>query len=129
MGDEVEAGRVEHPIGFCSDTVGTEHVWPARTSDGVHEGLGAAPMGTWIRLRGDFALERFTGQARPIAEGLRRHGAILTDTCGQRLGILAENSDRWIDTELDQIRALTAADFEVVDATPMMRSEESFAIR
>jgi hypothetical protein len=129
MVDEVDAGRVEHPIGFCSDTVGTEHIWPARTSDGVHEGPDAAPMGTWIRLRGDVDLERFTGQARPIAEGLRRHGAILTDTCGQRLGLLGENSDRWVDTELDQVRALTAADFEVVDAAPMMRSEESFAIR
>lgn len=39
------------------------------------------------------------------------------------------NSDGWVKEEIRQLRELTAADFEVVDTTPMRVSEDSFLVR
>jgi hypothetical protein len=129
MHDEVANGRVDHPIGFCSDRIGTGFIWPARNSDGLVRSTDAMPMGAWLRLRGDVDIEQFTGQARTIVEALREHGTLLTDTCGGRFALLAENSVNWIDAETAQLRALRASDFEVVDVTPMKVSDDSFQIR
>ncbi len=129
MVDEVNAGRVEHPIGACTRNGRGESTWPARNSDGPHDTPDAPPMGSWMRLRGDVDLERFTGQARPVADALRNHGLILTDTCPHPLSIMGENSDGWVDDDMAQLGELTMADFEFVDVTPMIVSEDSFAIR
>lgn len=127
MADEVRSGRVDHVLGFCTTDLGSAHIWPARKSDGKL-GTDAPPMGAWLRLRGDVDLGRFTGQARTIAEALRDHGMVLTDTCGHQLNLLAENSGAWNDNETNQLGSLSATDFEVVDPTPMMRAETSFRV-
>ncbi len=74
-------------------------------------------------------LGSFTGDARPVAEALRRHGAVLTDTCPWPLKLMAENSATWDDDAMDQIRALEPSDFEVVDTTSMQLDGESYTIR
>jgi len=129
MVDEVNAGSVPHPIGACTSNGGSEATWPARMSDGPHDTPDAPPMGSWLRLRADVDLDRFSGQARPVAEAMRHHGIILTDTCPHPLSIMGENSDGWVKEEIRQLRELTAADFEVVDTTPMRVSEDSFLVR
>ena len=129
MLEEVQRGRIAHALGFCTTQMSTDHVWPARRSDGKVSAAEAPPMGAWLRLRGDVDLSRFTGQARVIAEALRRHGMILTDTCGHQLNLMAENSDGWVKAEMRQLETLNAKHFEVVDATPMMRSTSSFEVR
>jgi hypothetical protein len=42
---------------------------------------------------------------------------------------MAENSSRWNDDDLQALRSLTAADFEVVDVRPMQADAGSFRIR
>jgi hypothetical protein len=66
-----------------------------------------------------------------VAEALRERGAVLTDTCGHRFHLHGENSAEWDDADLQKIRTLTAADFEVVDTTPMRANSDlnSLAIR
>lgn len=128
MADEVVAGRLAHVIGFCTDELSSKVVWPARSSDGKDRSPDAPPMGTWLRLKADVDLRKFSGQARTIAEALRRHGMVLTDTCGHQFALFGESSSRWNATELAQLRNLTARNFEVVDPTPMKRSNSSFRI-
>lgn len=128
MIEEVLAGELAHVIGFCTDQAGPGSVWPARKSDGTGDAAKAPPMGAWMRLRGDVDLKRFTGQARTIAEGLREHGMVLTDTCGHQFRIQSENSSRW-STEVEQLEKLTARDFEFVDVTQLRQSTTSFAVR
>jgi hypothetical protein len=129
MYDEVANEELHHPIGFCSDRIGTAATWPARASDGKVTGPDAMPMGAWLRLRPDVDIEQFTGQARPIAEAMRKNGIVLTDTCGNRFSLFAENSENWINTETAQLATLRVSDFEVIDVTPMKVSDTSFQIR
>ena len=129
MVDQVRAGRVAHALGFCTTDLASSYLWPARSSDGKLSGDVAPPMGAWLRLKADVDLSKFTGQARVIAEALRHHGMILTDTCGHQMGLMTENSDQWNDKEMDQLARLTATQFEVVDAQPMVQSTTSFAVR
>lgn len=127
--EEAQAGRVDHVIGFCSDRISPTHQWPAAASDGVDP--AAMPMGTWIRLRSDVDTSSFGRGSRAVAEALREHGAVLTDTCAHRFHLFAENSPEWNDADLQMLRSLTAADFEVVDPTPMRMNDDrnSLAIR
>jgi hypothetical protein len=126
---EVRAGRIAHPIGFCTDELSTGHVWPARASDGRSARPDAVPMGAWFRLRSDVDPSAFSGQARVFVEALRNHGAILTDTCAHRFSLMGENSDQWDDRSLAQLETLTPADFEAVDTTAMKVADNSFEIR
>jgi hypothetical protein len=128
MAHEVLAGRVGHVVGFCTDAMNTQHVWPARASDGLLNVAEAPPTGVWLRLKSSVDVTKFTGQARTIVEALRRHGTVLTDTCGHRFHLMGENSDRWNDTETKQLRSLSPEHFEVVDTTPMKVSDSSFRI-
>jgi hypothetical protein len=126
---EVVDGDVRHPIGFCTDSISTAHQWPARASDGRVDSPSAMPMGAWIRLRSDADLAGFGPGARTVARALREHGAVLTDTCSHDFHLMAENSSRWNDDDLQALRSLTAADFEVVDVRPMQADAGSFRIR
>jgi hypothetical protein len=127
--EEARAGRVDHVLGFCSDRISPAHQWPAEDSDGFDP--AAMPMGTWIRLRADVDTSSFGPGSRAVAEALRERGAVLTDTCGHRLFLQGENSSEWNDADLQQLSRLTAADFEVIDPTPMRLNDDidSLAIR
>jgi hypothetical protein len=126
---EVNAGRVDHAVGFCTTELHPGSVWPARASDGKSSNPSAIKTGAWLRLKASTSTTRFSGQARPIAEALKTHGAVLTDTCGQKFALMGENSTAWNDAELGQLGQLTAADFEVVDTAPMKVADSSWAIR
>jgi hypothetical protein len=129
MADEVISGNLAHVLGFCTNEISPRHEWPARASDGKSAAADAPPMGTWLRLKGDVDVRRFTGQARTIAEALRNHGMVLTDTCDGDFGLFGESSDQWIAAEMNQLRTLSPLQFEAVDTSPMRRSTTSFAVR
>jgi hypothetical protein len=129
MTDQVETGRIAHALGFCTTDLASTATWPARRSDGKLSPSVAPPMGAWLRLKADVDLSKFTGQARVIAEALRHHGMILTDTCGHQLNLMAENSDKWNKAQMAQLETLSANQFEVVDTSSMARSTTSFAVR
>jgi len=126
---EVAAGKVDHVVGFCTTELHPGHVWPARASDGKSTNPSAMKTGAWLRLRASTPTSTFSGQARPIVEALKTHGMVLTDTCGQKFALMGENSTAWNDAELAQLGRLTAADFEVVDTTPMKVADTSWAVR
>ncbi len=127
--DEVNAGAVHHVTAFCSDTIATSHVWPASSSDGRQTVATEMPMGSWARLKSTVDLNRFSGQARTMAQALRTHGAVLTDSCSQKMHLTGENSSGWNSTAMNQLKTLTADDFEIVDTTSLKVSDSSFAIR
>lgn len=126
---EVAAGEIPHVLGFCSDSISTSHVWPARRSDGKVASADAMPMGTWIRLKSTAKTAGFGPSARAVVTALRERGAVLTDTCGHDFYLQAENSAAWDDADLKALRSLSASDFEVVDTTSMRVHPKSFAIR
>lgn len=126
---EVDDGSLAHPVGFCTDELAPRSVWPARRSDGRSTHPDAPPMGVWLRLRADVDTSGFTGQAAVIVNAMRRNGLILTDTCAHQMSFMGENSSGWDPVAVAQLGQLAPTDFEVVDATPMMVSSNSFQIR
>jgi hypothetical protein len=127
---EVQAGRIDHVIGACSQANGPEHVWPARRSDGTNPSPSAPPVGARLRLKASVDPNAFTGQARVIAQAMATHGVMITDTCNSPLQIVGENVvSGWDDANLTQLKGLRIGDFEVVDTTPMMLSTDSWQVR
>jgi hypothetical protein len=118
--DEVAAGRVDHVIHAGTPTTRPgAFVWPARATDGRSDHPDAPPMGAWLRLRADVDVSELGPQARVVAEGLKRYGLVLSDT-GPHLALRGTPDARWDRNDLRTLGSLTAADFEVVDASGLM---------
>jgi hypothetical protein len=126
---EVEAGHIGHAISATLDQIkAAEFLWPAMSSDGRSSHPDALPMGSWLRLRSDVDLSGLGPQARVVAEALRTHGMIVTDT-GPDLALQGEPDLRWDDDDIRTLRTLELADFEVLDASGLMVSPRSFQMR
>lgn len=127
--DEVAAGSIDHAISvtFAGISAGPP-VWPAMGTDGGSADPAALPMGTWMRLRPDLDLSTLGPQSRVVARALQEHGAIINDT-GPGFTLQGEPDLRWDDRDLDSLATLSLADFELVDASPMMVSPDSYQLR
>lgn len=127
--DEIAAGEIDHALSASLSTISAgEPVWPAMGSDGRSDAPDAIPMGSWLRLRSDADMSRLGPQARIVAEALRDHGAIVSDT-GPGFVVRGEPDLRWDDDDIDTLGELTMDDFEIVDAAPMMVSPDSYQLR
>lgn len=126
--DEVADGRVRHTVWAGSTLISSDrHVWPALATDGLSDSPDAPPMGAWLRLRDDVDLSGLGPQARVIAEGLREHGLMLTDTSGQSFGLRGTPDRRWDRADLATISQLDPSHFEVVDHSGLMVADDSMA--
>lgn len=127
--DEVASGEIDHVLSATLTGISAAPaVWPAMSSDGTSVEPDAMPMGTWLRLRPDADLADLGPHARIIADALREHGAVVTDT-GPGLTLQGEPDERWNSDDLRTLGNLTIADFEVVDAAPMMADRATFELR
>jgi len=128
--DEVAAGEIDHVIGVAIPTIKAGAInWPATGTDGRSSDPNAPAMGSWLRLRADVDLSRLRPQARVIARAMQQHGAMVVDTNASGLALSGEPDLRWDDQDLATLGGLSAADFEVVDPTPMKISNGSYQIR
>lgn len=127
--DEVARGHVEHAIlATISISAGDRSVWPARGTDGRSTNPDAPPQGAWLRLRGDVDLTGLGPQARVIAEGMRDHGVILSDT-SPGFALRGTPDGRWDNGDLGTLSSLSTADFDVVDPTSIIVSPDSLAAK
>jgi len=127
--EEVDSGSVDHVIMFSSPvTSPTDSVWPARQTDGTSTAPSAPPMGSWFRLRADADLGELGPQSLVIAEALRTHGMVLSDT-GGAFALYGVPDGRWDREDLLSLRNLTSDDFEVVDASSLVVDEDSMEAR
>lgn len=127
--DELATGQIDHALSATLHMIrAEEHVWPAMGTDGRSDSPDAIPMGSWLRLRGDVDLSRFGAQARVVAEAMRDHGVVITDS-GPGFKLQGDPDPRWDDDDLDTLEGLSLADFDIVDPSSMMVSPESYQIR
>ena len=70
-------------------------------------------MGLRFRLRADFDLSGYDGQARVILEGLKRYGMIVADN-GSNWFFSGSSDRRWDDENLNQLKRIPGRAFEVV---------------
>ena len=127
--DEVAAGEVDHVVLAAIETTATgSWIWPARGTDGRSASPEAPPQGAWLRLRETADLSALGPQATVVADALRTHGLILSDT-GPGFALRGTPDRRWDDDDLATLRTLHASDFEVVDPSGIVVDPEQLAVR
>ena len=110
--DQAIAGTIPHALRFTCSPTHNSYIYPARHHAGI-SGASLPPMGLRVRLKAGKDITGYTGVARNILEGLKKHGMILADN-GSDWYISTTLDDRWGSTNITQIRNMVGSDFEVV---------------
>jgi hypothetical protein len=143
-------GAVQHPVRFTLNHMLNYWVWPATETAGVGSctalGGGTIPTESLIsqstppasctmsgaageiyRLKASLATPSCVAtspQAAIIIAGFRNYGIILADN-GMSGGLIGTPDARWNDTDLGCLSSLTLADFEPVNVSSLMVSNDS----
>lgn len=114
--EEVLKGTINHAIRF---TLAKAHTVAAHISPARHEGNGtgtmqtALPFGARIRLKASVDISKYPAHVQVILTAMKKYGLILADI-GSDMYISGAPDDRWNNDELQQLKNVKAADFEVV---------------
>jgi hypothetical protein len=144
-------GTVQHPIRFTLNHMLNYWVWPATETAGVGSctsGGGTiptmslisqsspptsctmtGPAGEIYRLKASVAnptCAATSPQAAILITAFRNYGIILADN-GDSGGLIGTPDARWNDTDLSCLRSLTLADFEPVNVSSLIVSNDSGA--
>lgn len=116
--EEVTAGRIAHALRFTIPQVRRAYVAPA-SHCGQYADASLPPYGTRVRLRADFPLAPYTGDAIVLIRALQTYGLILADQ-GSAWYVTGTSDPGWQDA-LDQLRAqpVRGSDFEVLASGAM----------
>jgi hypothetical protein len=112
---EVAAGSLHHALRFTVPRVRRAYVAPA-SHCGQYADAGLPPYGTRVRLRADFILDDYSGDALVVLQAMKRYGLILADQ-GSAWYVTGTSDPRW-ESALDELRRLPVrgSDFEVVQS-------------
>jgi hypothetical protein len=146
------SGTIQHPIRFTLNHMLNYWVWPATQTAGVGSctatGGGSIPVESLIsqssppasctmsgaageiyRLKASVATPSCAStspQAAIIITAFRNYGIILADN-GDSGGLIGTPDARWNDTDLACLTSLTLSDFEPVNVSSLMVSDDSGA--
>jgi hypothetical protein len=145
-------GTIQHPIRFTLNHMLNYWVWPATETAGVGSCTAAGggsipveseisqssppisctmsgPAGEIYRLKASVATPSCAStspQAAIIITAFRNYGIILADN-GDSGGLIGTPDARWNDNDLSCLRSLTLSDFEPVNVSSLMVSNDSGA--
>lgn len=111
--DEVAAGAIHHALRFTVPASQRAFVLPATHWASTNTSTSAPPMGTRLRLKASFDISGFPADDQVILTALKKYGMILADN-GSAIFISGAPDDRWNNTNLNLLKSITAASFEVV---------------
>jgi hypothetical protein len=117
--DEIQAGVINHALRFTANYTKNDansgyFIPPATHTAGNNWGTNNV-MGMRIRLKASFDISGFSPTNQIILTAMKQYGMILADN-GQTLYFQGSPDSRWSDSDLYNLRSVTAADFDVVDA-------------
>ena len=116
--DEVLAGAINHAIRVTVPVTREAFTPPASHWASSETSQNAPPMGMRMRLKASFDISGFPPSDQVILTALKQYGVIVADN-GGAMFISGAPDDRWNNSELDQLKTLTASDFEVVLMGPV----------
>lgn len=122
--EEVEAGRIDHPIRFTAKSTDTSYLWPARHQAGARSDPTLPPMGAWFRLEADYDISGFRPDTQVILQAMKRHGMILADN-GSNWFFTGAAERGWDTAMIGELNSVPAGAFEAVDASSLMVSPDS----
>ncbi|HJU09753.1 MAG TPA: hypothetical protein VJ728_02690, partial [Candidatus Binataceae bacterium] len=111
--DEVLRGVIKHAIRVTVPVTRQAFTPPASHWASSEQSQNAPPMGMRMRLKADFDISGFPANDQVILTALKQYGVIVADN-GGAMFISGAPDDRWDNGELDQLKTLTASDFEVI---------------
>ena len=111
--DEVAAGAINHAVRFTVPTTQQAFVAPASHWASNNTNPSAPPMGTRLRLKASFDISGFSAENQVILTALKRYGMILADN-GSAVYITGAPDSRWNNSDLGNLKTITASNFEVV---------------
>jgi hypothetical protein len=116
--EEVAEDRLHHALRFTIPQVRRAYTAPA-SHCGQYADPALPPYGTRVRLKADFPLDGYSGDARVILTAMKRYGLILADQ-GSPWYVTGTSNPGWEDA-LDQLRELRVrgSDFEVLASGPV----------
>jgi hypothetical protein len=111
--DEVAAGQIDHAIRVTFDTTRDAWVHPASHCAGSTGSASYPSMGTRLRMRSGYDISQISGQAKVIAEAMKRYGLIVADN-GSNWYFQGSSDPRFDDDDLGQLKSIPGSAFEVV---------------
>jgi hypothetical protein len=121
--EEVAAGQINHAIRVTLEETQNGYVHPATHRASSSSNCNRPPMGLRLRLSQswfDANAAQFRGHALVILEALRRYGVMVADN-GSNWFITGATDARWDDENLNQLKDVPGAAFEVVDTGEPIR--------
>jgi hypothetical protein len=116
--DETAAGAINHAFRVTVPVTREAFTPPASHWASSNPDPNAPAMGLRLRLKASVDLSGFPANDQVILTALKKYGAIVADN-GSAMFLSGAPDDRWNNDELDQLKTLTASDFEVVVTGPI----------
>jgi hypothetical protein len=135
--EEVATGSVNHALQIMVRHTNESYVWPYFFTNGEGYTNGIyPPNGQRFRLKSSVNISGFPPQSKAIAQALKTYGGIVTDQHGGTnfIELIAIMDDRWCSPydpscDLHTLISLDSGDFEAVDTSSLMISENSMQAR
>jgi hypothetical protein len=116
---EVKKGAIKHALRVTVPRTQKGYIHPATHFASSSSDASLPPMGLRLRLKADYSLAGFSGQALVILEALKRYGLIVADN-GSPWYITGAPSGKWNEASLEQIKSVPGSAFEAVDSGPII---------
>ena len=110
---EVHTGRIDHALRVTVARTQRGYIHPATHFASSSSDPSLPPMGLRLRLRASYSLAGFHGESLIVLRALKRYGLIVADN-GSSWYITGAPDPRWNDADLEQIKRVPGAAFEVV---------------
>jgi hypothetical protein len=117
---EVRRGQIRHALRVTVARTQRGYIHPATHFASSSSDPSLPPMGLRLRLKADFSLVGYHGQALVVLRALKRYGLIVADN-GSSWFITGASDRRWRDEDLDQLKRVPGAAFEAVQSGRIVR--------
>eukprot|EP00906_Rhabdomonas_costata_P007997 RCo011420 len=112
--------QITHALRFTAAKTQKAYVSPARHYASTIKDPTYLPMGARLRLKASYDISKFPADAQVILTALKVYGLILADN-GSNLYVSGTPDSRWNDNNMNKLKVLTAANFEVVQLGPVTK--------
>ncbi len=117
---EVASGAIEHALRVTVPRTQRGYIHPATHFASSSSDASLPPMGLRLRLKADYSLAGFSGQALVVMRALKRYGLIVADN-GSPWYVTGAPSPRWNEASLEQLKRVPGSAFEAVASGPIIR--------
>lgn len=111
--EAAEQKKITHAIRFTVERSRHAYVAPATHYAAASTDPNRPPMGMRVRLKADYDISKFGPTAQVILTAMKTYGMIVADNGGNWFFDGAPDP-RWNDDEIDTLKRVRGADFEVV---------------